>query len=76
MSRQAVFPTLPAEGYLRNMPRSFKEILDVSYLCFVSLPFILCYFSLFLHCFTTCQNIRLIHYNINKRHFDVGKKMF
>lgn len=35
-SEQGVFPTLPAEGNLKNIPQSFKEILGVSDLRFVS----------------------------------------
>lgn len=33
---QGAFPTLPAEGNLRNRPPNFKETLNVSDLCFVS----------------------------------------
>jgi len=47
-----------------------------SVLCFIAFHFVLGFFLvvLFLHCFTTCQNIRLIHYSVNTMHFDAGKK--
>lgn len=51
-----------------------------SVFCFIAFHFVffcwLFFFLvlLFLHCFTTCQNIRLIHYSVNTMHFDAGKK--